>query len=108
MPRFIRFDLFPATVTVRDSEGTVTLSHGKTRTFVTDDSVIVYVDGTTGVPENIYESRLDDFEGAASKGWVATTSEGDTVEIIRSGSCGCGSRLRGFAPFPGVPYDRMA
>lgn len=106
MPRFLRFNLFPLNVFVLDSEGRETKAHNASRVFVTDDEIISYVDGNSG-PEVFFQDRLEDFSGDAVNGWTAQTSDGYTVNITRSTGCGCGSRLKGFNPFPGVPFERM-
>lgn len=98
MPAFIRVDLFPASVIV---DGVT--AYEPTRAIITDDSVIVYRDSSTG-PEVAYSARLDDFSGRANIGYTALTSEGNSVQINRARGCGCGSRLRGFNPFPGVSH----
>lgn len=104
MPQFIRFNLFPLHVTVTNSEGEQIFENTATRTFVTDEDVLVYADGAQG-PIVAFEDRLEDFTGNASNGWTVLTSEGNTVSISRSSGCGCGSRLKGFNPFPGVPFE---
>lgn len=105
MPNFIRFNLFPVSITVNDSEGNPIKAHNAARAFVTDDEVIVYVDDTNG-PSVFYNDRLEDFSGDATVGWTVLTSEEHTLHLKRSGGCGCGSRLKGFNPFPGVPYEK--
>lgn len=96
MAQFIRLDLFPASVTIGDKQ------YLRSRAIVTDDSVHIYIDSPTG-PEEIYSARLDDYSGNAGVGYTAETSTGDTVLMQYQAGCGCGSRLRGFRPFPGVP-----
>ncbi len=96
-PDFIRFDLFPARVEVGDQ------IFDPSRTVVTDDSIIVFMDSSSG-PVSVYEERLDDFSGNPKVSWIAEVDSGDTVKISRAGGCACGSRLRGFRPFPGVRH----
>lgn len=99
MAEFIRLDLFPATVTVGEQVLT------PARAVVTDDAVHVYMDSRNG-PEDRYTARLADFDGARNIGYIAETDDGEKVHIQRASGCGCGSRLRGFKPFPGVPIVR--
>lgn len=97
MAAFVRIDMFPATVTVNGTE-----SFAPARTYVTDDSVLVYMDASNG-PELVYSDRLADFEGRRTIGYTATTDSGDVVSINRASGCGCGSRLRGYDAFAGIP-----
>lgn len=106
MPQFIRFNLFPLQTTISDADGNPVKSHNATRTIVTDDEVFVYQDDTNG-PSLFFHDRLEDFSGSATEGWTAETTDGYTVSIIRSSGCGCGSRLKGYNPFPGVPFEKM-
>ena len=105
MANFIRFNLFPLSVHVIDADGNQVNEHPKARGIVTDDEVFVYVDSSDG-PVVLYEERIDDFTGSAKTGWTVTTSDGHTVQFQRTQGCACGSRLKGFNPFPGVPYER--
>lgn len=101
MPQFLRLDLFPAKVKVVSSDSVMTLA--TTRVVVTNDEAFVYADGASGVEER-YSGRLEDFSGDVKQGWVVVLHDGTTLNVTRSGGCGCGSRLRGFRAFPGVPY----
>lgn len=105
MAQFLRFSLFPLQVTVTDNAGEKTFEHYKSRIVVTDDEVYVYTDGQNGQVETAFNDRLLDFTGTAKTGWTATTEDGDTVSFIRSSACSCGSRLKGFNPFPGLPFE---
>lgn len=104
MANFIRFNLFPLSIQVRNENGDVVVDELKSRTVVTDDEVIVYVDSPEG-PRPVYQERIDDFYGEAKLGWTVEISNGDVMSIRRNTGCGCGSRLRGFNPFPGVPFQ---
>lgn len=96
MPSFIRLDLFPAEVLVSGERYT------PSRCIVTDDAVHVYMDATGG-PAEVYTARMDDFSGRRTIGYSVTTADGEEIAIARAKGCGCGSRLRGFNPFLGVP-----
>lgn len=98
MASFIRLDLFPASVTVNGTD-----EYSPARAIVTDDAVHVYMDAQGG-PAEVYTARLDDFSGRRTTGYSAVASDGDNVQINRASGCGCGSRLRGFRPFAGVPH----
>jgi hypothetical protein len=95
MPQFIRYDQFPTTVTVGEQK------FHPARTVVTDDSLYVFMDSSSG-PAKVYEARLDDY-GGSGRTRSALTSDGDSVHIAKATGCGCGSLLRGLMPFPGVP-----
>ena len=107
MPQFLRFSLFPIHAEVVDGSGEKHYEHYKTRTIVTDDEVFVYIDGPSGQVEVGFTDRLIDFQGNAREGWTATTEDGYTVSLSRVSSCSCGSRLKGYNPFPGVPIQAM-
>jgi hypothetical protein len=98
---FIRLDLFPASLTGPSLNGGII---ERTRVIVTDSFVYAFVDGNAG-PELRQSFELEEFTGSPLVGWTATVDDGDVIEIRRSSGCACGSRLRGIAPFPGVPYQ---
>lgn len=102
-PAYIRLDLVPATVRRTDADGEVT-EHQRTRVIVTDAEVHVYQDTDTG-PGMWFTGQLDDFSGSNKTGYTIETSDGDQLFVARSAGCNCGSRLRGFRPFPGVPHQ---
>lgn len=99
----VRFKLVPATVTITNEEAGTELTLPKTLIYVTNRGIHVYVDSFDG-PVLEYQSLLDDFDGRATTGWTATTDDGDVIEFKRASGCLCGSRLRSFDPFPGVPF----
>lgn len=106
MPQFIRFNLFPVSVDVTDKDGNPVLHHNTTRGIVTDDEVLIYVDDANG-PSVFFTDRLEAFSGNAQTGWTAETTDEYTVTMLRSNGCGCGSRLKGYNPFPGIPFEKM-
>lgn len=101
-PTAIRLNLLPAQVSVLDGQ-TVLKKHTRARAIVSEDAVYAYIDTFDG-PQLDFEYRLEDFYGDNRTGFTAVTSDGYTVLLSRSQDCLCGSRLRGFDPFPGVPY----
>lgn len=101
-PTAIRLSLLPAQITVHDGDELLK-RHPRARAIVSEDSVYAYIDTFDG-PILDFEYRLEDFYGDNRVGFTAITPEGYTVHISRSEDCLCGSRLRGFDPFPGVPY----
>lgn len=96
MASFVRLDLFPASVVV---DGT---RYEPCRAIVTDDSVNVYMDSAGG-PALVYTKRIDDFSGRRTIGYTVLGADGEQIAVDRASGCGCGSRLRGFHPFAGVP-----
>ena len=108
MANFLRFSLFPLNTNITNSDGERIFDHQKNRVIITDDEVFVYIDGQNGKVETAFNDRLLDFSGDVRTGWTATTEDGFTVNITRSASCSCGSRLKGFNPFPAVPMEARA
>lgn len=105
----IKLDLFPAVVseaTVKDGLRRITAEGTDNRVIVTDSHLYVFRDGSEAPDAYIVES-IDTFLGSTNNGYTVVTSEGTVYHVIRAVSCGCGSRLRGFHPFPGIPYVRM-
>ena len=100
MTAYIRLDLFPAIASVNSTD-----VYKSCRAIVTDDAVYIYVDSENG-PAVAFQGRLADYYGDKASGYTAETDDGDTVHMDRYAHCGCGSRLRGFSPFPGVPMAR--
>lgn len=95
--QYIRLDLVPARV-----EGV----EKTTRVVVTDAHYYFFVDTPTGpLPE--VSGVLYDIVGRNTTGWLITDEDQTTTYSVKRGAgCACGSRLRGFRPFPGVPLQR--
>lgn len=98
MPNFIRLDLFPADATVNGET-----AFRASRVIVTDEEVYVYRDAPMG-PEIAYQARLEELEGRRTIGYTLSMANGDSVFIKNASGCGCGSRLKGYHPFVGVPH----
>lgn len=98
-PKYIRLDLFPAKV-----EGIEQTA----RVIVTDAHFYFFVDAPGGgTPVAEVSGALYDIEGRNTIGYILV-EDGDpdvTWNFRRATGCGCGSRLRGFRPFPGVPIN---
>lgn len=92
-PEFIQLDLFPASVNDMGEE---------LRVIVTDSVFYVFDETLTG-PEAVIQEPLVSFEGTNITGYTVVT-ETNTYAVARALNCGCGSRLRGIHPFPGVPH----
>lgn len=95
---FIRMDLFPAYV---EEDGQFL---GEVfRAIVTNNYFYLMHEGLDGPYFKIKEPLVD-FEGDSAKGYIVETEE-KTYNIKRSNNCGCGSRLKGYYPFPGIPFQ---
>ena len=115
-PTAILIDLFPAevtlppTTTTPDTELSDTIS--KSRLIVTADPdslapnhLYVFADSTIG-PAIVYSTPLPDSAAArtgSNREGTITAPEG-SITFTKSGSCGCGSALKSFAPFSN-PYS---
>jgi hypothetical protein len=99
--------LFPAQVERINEEGEYTLvSADAVRVIVTNDTFYVFVEGERG-PEIAMEEYISDFSGTNVTGYTVITADDSEFRVTRAKHCGCGSRLRGFFPFPGVPITRV-
>jgi hypothetical protein len=110
----IRTDVFPAYVTInpalkaQEDEPQIL---EKARVVVTGDTVYVFKDSPTG-PALVYSDRLQSYDPGVpvhrrtrsrpARTPSLVTESGDQVSFGRSGSCGCGSRLKSFDPFPQI------
>lgn len=104
----IRSDVFPANVTISKPNTSETQRYDKARIVFTMDAVYVFQDAPTG-PELVYTERLASFDpgvplhrrkrGLPPRQASAITDSGAEVSFMRTGGCGCGSRLKSFSPF---------
>lgn len=124
----LRADVFPAVLSVAPASDPPATSVGypnpeerpgtkyleKVRVLVSMDSVYVFRDSATG-PELIFFERLASYtpmpKKPAKRGFTESlkqreatlvTDSGKTLAFHRSGSCGCGSRLKSFDPFASI------
>lgn len=93
---YIQLDLFPAEVSPLER------TNPEIRAIVSDTHFYVFEDTLEG-PQATEKYELVSFDGKPSTGYTVETTEG-VFHIIRQQNCGCGSRLRGFHPFAGVPH----
>jgi hypothetical protein len=98
---FIWIDLFPAAVSIGNSEQPPISE--ELRVIVTNNYFYV-IDDTIDGPAAIIKEPLADFDGSNKTGYTVITSSGQEYYFIRATNCGCGSRIRGIFPFPGVPF----
>lgn len=95
-------DLFPAKITT--VEGLFEPSHEEYRVIVTDTYFYI-IDDTIDGPKAILTEPTVNYEGSNKIGYTVTTPD-QIFLISRAPNCGCGSRIRGIFPFPGVPQTR--
>ena len=98
---FIWIDLFPAMVSV-GGENEKPMDDQELKVIVTDNYFYVIGDTLEG-PAAIIKEPLESFDGSNKVGYTVTTSLNNTYYFRRADNCGCGTRLRGIFPFPGVP-----
>lgn len=103
VPHYIRLDLFPAYVT---RPGEAQPFSDRVRVIVGDQDFYIFSDSPTGPVCDITEV-LYDATGTPADGYHLIAEDGGDYFVRRSTNCGCGSRLRGYRPFPGVPYSRF-
>lgn len=104
----IKLDLFPSNVALphADVSEEFPFPTGDKRTIVTDSHLLIFTDGSENVT-TLVEEPIISFEGSPAAGYMVEIADGTVYHVFRAASCGCGSRLRGFHPFPGTPYLRM-
>jgi hypothetical protein len=105
-PNYIRLDLFPANVSRPPGSDFDKLPTDRARVIITDRDFYVFMDSSSG-PECVLSGVLFDATGDNRTGYTVTLEDDTVYSVSRSTNCGCGSRLRGFTPFPGVPYQRF-
>lgn len=99
---YLRMQLFPAKVVANPP---LDLPHTDLKVFVTNTHFIV-----VGSVDNAYAvitaQPLDEYLGfnRTSRMWHLSLEDGTKISIGRADSCGCGSKLRGFALYPGIKY----
>lgn len=98
--QYIQMDLFPAQIEL-DGEP------------LGDDNKIVVTDNRVYVIRHDPEAPYIALEGETSRAlfdrlslteYTVSTTDGRTLTFRRAVNCGCGNRLRGVYPFPGVPH----
>lgn len=93
-PKFIRNSLYPVTIRSNDE-----ILYKEVKIIIGDTNYYIYdetIDGPTLVEEDaIYDYSRDPLQ-------LLTPTQ--TYHLSKSGGCGCGSRLKHFNPFFGVPY----
>lgn len=98
--QYIQIDLFPAQVEVDgDSLGE------DNKIVVTDNMVYVIKHGPVD-PYIVFQAPTTRalFDRTSITEYTVGTTDGHVVTFRRARNCGCGNRLRGVHPFPGIPY----
>lgn len=96
---YVRMDLFPCTV-----EGPQGTLGPEARIILTDNHFYVFVDAPLG-PEAILKVKHEaetDYTGSLKDGFQI-----GEYRVVKNATCGCGSRLRSFYPFLGVPHHSI-
>lgn len=99
---FLWMELFPAQVHL-GTENDPPFENQELKVSVTDNHFYVFEDTVDG-PAKVVEEVLLEFDGSNKTGYTVTTDQ-NTYFFRRATNCGCGSRLRGFRPFEGVPLQ---
>lgn len=94
--KHIVHELFPARIVA----GGAYLGTGF-KVFITDLTLTIWEEGPDK-PVLKYEGVYDSIEGTRKDG-LSLSIDDEMYYIVRDDHCGCGSRLRGFHPYPGVP-----
>lgn len=94
--KHIVHELFPARIVA----GPEYLGTGF-KVFITDLTLSIWEEGGAD-PILKYEGAYDTLEGTRKDG-LSLSIDDEMYYIVRDDHCGCGSRLRGFNPFKGVP-----
>ena len=105
-PSYIRLDLFPANVSRPPGSDVDAFPTDRARVIITDRYFLVFMDSVNG-PACVLSGVLYDATGDNRTGYTVTLDDDTVYSVSRSSNCGCGSRLRGFLPFPGVAYRRF-
>lgn len=96
----IKLDWFPLNIT---EDGEAFLPSGfDYRVIVTDSYFYILTDSIEGPCTKVSE-KLVSFAGNHREGFTITTDKA-TYVAKKAPSCGCGSQIRGFHPYLGVPH----
>lgn len=95
-PKFIRNAFFPVTIRSDDE-----ILYTEVKIFITDINYYIFKETIDG-PTLVEDGAIFDY----TKENLTLTTETSTYYISKSGGCGCGSRLKHFNPFFGVPYGK--
>lgn len=95
-PKFIRNALFPVTIRSDDN-----ILYSEVKIIIGDVNYYIYQETIDG-PTLVEEGAVYDY----SRENLTLVTESETYYISKSGGCGCGSRLKHFNPFFGVPYGK--
>lgn len=96
---YLRMQFFPAKISPLD------LPHTDLKVFVTNSHFIV-VGSVRNAYSVIVSQPIDEYLGfnRTTRMWHLSLEDGVKISIGRADSCGCGSKLRGFALYPGIKY----
>lgn len=98
IPKFIRLDVYPARI-VHNKK----VIHPNTRIIVGDTDYYIFKETTRG-PALEISGPIYDLERDFAAQHKLFLDEDTIYYISRLGGCGCGSTLKNYTPFFGVPY----
>lgn len=113
----IRVDVFPAVLTLKGEDGEPA-TYDKARVIITLDHVYVFQDASPN-PEIVFEDRLTSYtppipatrvrkaSQLLERYAVFETEDGYNGSFLRSGSCGCGSRLKNVSASTLLPDNQI-
>lgn len=91
---YVKIDLFPCTV-----RGPEKVYGPEARVILTDNHLYVFMDAPRG-PEMVAKAPVGtEYTGSLTAGYQI-----GEYFVTKDTSCGCGSRLRSFYPFIGLPF----
>lgn len=83
-------------MTIRDGDE---IKYTEAKIIIGDANYYIYQETIDG-PTLIEEGPIYDYD----RNTLTLITDTTTYHLIKSGGCGCGSRLKHFNPFFGVPY----
>jgi hypothetical protein len=89
------FDFFPASLEINDQR----LGSDQLRIIVTDRYIIAWND----VHDRIYTEPITGFTRVTYKEYLITVGD-SIIKVKKTQGCGCGSQLKSFHPFQGIPF----
>lgn len=100
---FLRMQYFPAEITGLPTTPPTT----DKKVIVTDGHLVIITTSPSGFVV-WFVGVLDSYDGFnyKTRAWELTLETGEKISISRSNSCGCGSRLRSYNPYPNLKIYR--
>lgn len=99
----IKFDLTPVRI-YKDYDAP---SYLKARLIITDAHYYIFEEGPQGFPVLSEAGPIFDFNRVGPGHISFTTEDKVSYQAEKNPGCNCGSTLKSFHPFFGVPYERF-